>query len=670
MPIQSTRRLDIEGLRALAVLSVLAFHIDSSWMPGGYLGVDVFFVISGFLIIGIILRDLSAGNFSFGHFYERRVRRIVPPLVPVLGFTYLGGYLLFLEPEFVDYAKSAIASALQVSNLYFMSTSGYFDSAETVKPLLHTWSLSIEEQFYLLAPLCLFLLRGHVRLQGAAVVAALAVSLCTYAAQTLDTSTSLDAVFYNTLTRVWQIAAGGVVALAVHFKCGLRMPPMARLVALLGLAGVLCWGAPTGRTLFDPRYLATFCAVILVWPSASERDVSGQMLALRPLQFIGSISYGLYLWHWPLLVFAWIVLANRPAWIAPTVVLMSFAMATASFHWLERPTLRGSWLRSRGILFTAWSISVIVVAMAGAFAWQTGGIPQRLPPGVLLARAGIEDKNPAWDTCFRPPNWEQENIARLDEDRPCLLGKSGGPVTFILAGDSHANSLMPLFDTLARDYGITGVAALYSGCPPLVGVDHVFEVGRSCSGFNEALSRYIARHDVGTVFMVAFWNSYLRAQVWDGPRVPTPTPPLMAAGGPPPAGSVEVDEVFSHAISETLERYAGRAVVVLGQTPPRSVAVPQTMVQAAILRRPPTELELTVSEAEDRLRASTSIFKRYASESSLTFVDPVPFLCSSGLCEFEINGRPLYYDDHHPSSFGSMHLRALVEPIFIRTVLP
>ena len=140
--------------------------------------------------------------------------------------------------------------------------------------------------------------------------------------------------------------------------------------------------------------------------------------------------------------------------------------------------------------------------------------------------------------------------------------------------------------------------------------------------------------------------------------------------GPPPNGSTEVDEVLSDAISATLERYAGRTVVVLGQTPPRSAAVPQTMVQAAILRRAPSELELTIFEAQDRLQASTSIFTRYAANSSLTFVDPVPFLCGTGLCEFEINGRPLYYDDHHPSSFGSMHLRTLVEPIFVRTVFP
>ncbi|RKE85556.1 acyltransferase family protein [Rhizobium sp. AG855] len=663
------RRSDIDGLRAVAVIAVLAFHLDANWLPGGYLGVDVFFTISGFLIVSIILRDLDNGSFSFGQFYERRIRRLLPPLLPVVAFCLVATWFLFLVPEYTDFAKSALAMTAQASNIYFLFTSGYFDNSESVKPLLHTWSLAIEEQFYLATPLVLYLTRNYRSRQEALILGILFVSLTLYAFQTINPASNLDVVFYSTLTRAWQLSAGAVIALVARRRPDLQMPAAARAIALAGLIHIVIVGHPAGRTLLDPRYLATLYSFILVFPPRLKNDFATKVLGASPFQFFGSISYGLYLWHWPLIVFSSIIFASNKMLVPPVVIAASIILATLSLRWLERPVLTMQLVHTRKGIVGLWLGAVGTITAVCLTIVLGNGLPGRLPPQVALAEKGITDTNPAWDRCFRPARWEQANIERINADDPCYLGKPDGKPVFVLVGDSHANALMPLFDQLAKEYGVTGVAALYSGCPPLLGVDHPFEVGRSCYEFNESVLRFVQRHNIQDIFMVAFWNHYLRAHVWDGPRTPVPTPPLMGHGQIPPRTSDEVDTLFRAALTATVERYSGRKLVVLGQTPPHAVSVPHEMVQSAILRRLPSILSISSDLAAKRLEPSRSIFAEFEARSKIRFIDPLPYLCATGNCAFEIDGKPLYYDDHHPSTVGAMNLRPIVEPAFREIVL-
>lgn len=331
-------RADIDGLRAIAVLPILLFHAGVASMSGGFVGVDIFFVISGFLITNILGRDIAAGQFSIARFYRRRVVRIFPALVALLLVVLAAGSQVLLVNELRGLSESAAAAMGFVSNIYFWKDADYFAGAAEAKPLLHTWSLGVEEQFYIFYPLLLVLLRRWVPHRIGLVI--LAITLLSFALSVVVTIRAPATAFYLLPTRAWELGAGALVALGITPK--LESPRRRDLAAVTGLILVIAAVFTIEpSTLFPAPAAALPCVGAMLLIAYGEGAITQRLLVALPMRWIGAISYSLYLWHWPIITFYRLRYGFT---LTPSATLIlvaaSFAAATLSYYWIEQPFLR------------------------------------------------------------------------------------------------------------------------------------------------------------------------------------------------------------------------------------------------------------------------------------------------------------------------------------------
>ena len=458
-------RADIDGLRAIAVLTVVAFHLGfARSVPGGFIGVDIFFVISGYLIGGALLRDIRQRRYDILDFYVRRFRRIVPALAVVLLATTIAMALTAFPKELVHYGKSLASATLSVSNFYFWSNSNYFDSASESNPLLHTWSLAVEEQFYILFPLLMLPLR-HVG-ERALTIALGAIALVSLVASAIATHAAPEFAFYLLPTRAWELLLGTIAA-AVQYRLPLQAKPAREATAALGLVlalvPVLLYSEKTpfpGLAALPPC-LGT--AMLLV-AGAQGTSLAGKALSTRPMTFFGLISYSLYLWHWPV-----IVLTRQ--WLPAAVLdkptrLILFAAATG-LAWLSWRLVERPWrspLVSRRIVFRASAAAGILFCTLGAALVLSGGFPQRFDPHVLQI-AGYDNDSSTNDfrtgRCFIS---SRDGFA--DFDRATCLRTDPGRPNLLILGDSHAAHLWA--GMAAAHPRLNFLQGTASGCKPLI----------------------------------------------------------------------------------------------------------------------------------------------------------------------------------------------------------
>src|ERR1700675_1653579 len=375
-------RPDIDGLRAVAVLLVLAYHVGIYRLRGGFVGVDVFFVISGYLISSIILSDLDSSRFSIVTFYERRVRRIFPALFVMLISTAVLAYKFLLPSEFVDFGKSFVASTFSFSNLYFLQRSGYFDAPAAMKPLLHTWSLAVEEQFYVFLPLFLVCIRKFFPNKQRIII--VFVALTSFSVSAGGSFRRHDATFYLSHTRAWELLLGTLLAMncfpAISGTLWRNVASLWGVVSIL-LAGFLF----TSRTVFPGASALLPCvgAALIITAGKSGKTVVGRILSFRPIVFVGMISYSLYLWHWPLIVFqgadGLLTKGLSPKLTKLVVIVVSFALATLSWRFVERPFRDRRFNISRANVFRLASAAAVLLLILGTGIVVTNGFPSRYP---------------------------------------------------------------------------------------------------------------------------------------------------------------------------------------------------------------------------------------------------------------------------------------------------
>jgi peptidoglycan/LPS O-acetylase OafA/YrhL len=479
-------RPDIDGLRALAILPVIWFHSDLPGLPGGFTGVDTFFVISGYLITAIIHREVAAGQFSFARFYERRVRRIAPALLLVAAASTATAFALLLPYELERFGWSVLAALAMVSNVYFWLTGGYFALAESITPMLHTWSLGVEEQFYLFFPIFL-IVAERLRITRLAI---LAIGLASFVLCLIGTAQSPAATFYLLPTRGWELMIGG--ALAVQ---PVRVPRFAGLVGVAAL--IIAAVAITGDDPF-PGWRALLPAVGAALVIASGKDSpSGRLLSAPPLVGIGKISYSLYLWHWPIFAFMrhWRADTALPPWASAFGIALALLAASASYRWVEQPARRRSLLYRKVVVASASAMLVIAVAAAAAVLGR--GLPQRLDGRVAALAAGHEAFAPLAHACT--DTGFEEAVQR------CRLGVGGAP-QFVLWGDSHAAALS---EGVAKGLDRPGLVFSMGACPATSGWLSRKLKGRdpaTCRDFNARVLDYVEHSPtVQTVVLSSYW---------------------------------------------------------------------------------------------------------------------------------------------------------------------
>jgi peptidoglycan/LPS O-acetylase OafA/YrhL len=632
---QLSYRADIDGLRAIAILSVVAYHAFPSIVHGGFVGVDVFFVISGYLISGIIAKGLAHGQFSLLEFYARRIRRIFPALIVVLLAIWALGWLKLLPDEYTGLAKHIAAGAVYASNLVLYKESGYFDTAAALKPLLHLWSLGVEEQFYIFWPLFLVVTwRWRPRLPVLLMITAVSFLLNVARIDTHPTST-----FYLPMTRLWELSLGGALAYA-QLPSQRRLKPRRR--ALLAGIGFALLAASIflldNHRLFPGWWaLAPTVGTLLLIAAGQNTWLSRRLLANRAMVLIGLVSYPFYLWHWPLLSLTRIVEGDRIT-TADTLgaIGLAFVLALCTYYWIELPirSVRPA-MRIARPLFA----SVAAIGIAGFATYAEGYTP-------LSARFGVERVlRVEKETPYPGPR-----LQPVRAEGGTVYTQGAGAQRVLFMGDSNMEQYYPRIDeilTTNPEHTRGAVFVTGGGCPPIPGVHENHHpwceglVGRAVALARDPL------YDVSTVVIGAAWQGYL--------RVPDPrysyyfqdgefNGPILA----PFEGAHRAMAAFA-AMVGGLAR-SGRKVYIILQIPDEYSFDPYDMVERRLgtLRFVVHTAAIPRREVAAKLAMVDSMLGRIARREGAETLDPLEALCGPSLCPaLDASGTPIYRDVGH-----------------------
>jgi peptidoglycan/LPS O-acetylase OafA/YrhL len=629
-------RADVDGLRAVAVLAVIFFHAKLLQCAGGYVGVDVFFVISGYLITSLVARDIVEGKFSFVTFYERRIRRIFPALFGVLFFSAAAACVLLAPQDLTSFGRSLVATTLFVSNVHFWHTAqplGYFSNKSVSEALLHTWSLAVEEQFYLAFPIVLVIL---FRWTGKWTnVSLLLLSAASFGLNVWCTYHKPIAAFYFAAPRAWELLIGAL--LANRAFPALRHRSTREAAAALGLVLIITAIFTLSPAAPFPGFSALLpClgAWFIVYAGESGASATKTLLSFRPLVFIGVISYSLYLWHWPFLVFSRYFVAGELSSAETTLVLVTSAViAFLSFEFIERPFRGTASCMTRNQVFRFALAASLLSTGVGITAWITQGLPQRYSAQThQLIAENAERETDYDDSCA---NWRTQ-IHNINDIRFCSLG-TDSPRKIMFWGDSHVEQLYPAARALYNKGDLNGQGVLFAvanGCLPAESLNSVG--GFYCDSFSKFALARAQESDIGTVFIGfnTWWYSHdntVCASVNDQcTKILSPE---------------ETTRRFLHKMFLNIRtlRNLGKRVIVCLPFPMYDKSIPQMEIRNAVFGRfglggKATDFTSPVLRTEIRsmaLNAGAEVF------------DPRAMLCPLGSCLIASGGVSMYIDGHH-----------------------
>jgi peptidoglycan/LPS O-acetylase OafA/YrhL len=630
-------RPDIDGLRAVAVMAVVLFHAGVPRISGGFVGVDVFFVISGYLITGLILNDMAHGRFSIVSFYERRARRILPALFAVLIVASIAAYALLMPDRAQAFGQSLVATVFFYSNILFWHQSDYFQ-ASLVKPLLHTWSLAVEEQFYIAYPLFLFAVRRYFSkryVRALLPVFAFSLAFCIWGVNAHRIMT-----FFLGPARAWELLLGGLLAVPGAPPLRHRLP--ASLLGLLGLGLLVYSFVKLSGALAFPGANAlypTLGTAFIIYSGTACETIVGRALSAKPIVFIGLISYSLYLWHWIIFVFvrAYLVRALT-RWEVVTEILACILIASLSWKFVEAP-FRGRQGRgrfSRRSIFAGALLGSAVLASIGGLLLATHGLPSRFNDQVLGLYAGKIDLWKRHDECFRGI---------------CHVGKNPDAASFLLWGDSHAGAIAPAFEQLAVANNLSGFVASRPACAPLLGLKRYDQDNlEECIRYNDSVLAFIQAQHIRTVFLHARWGLYS-----EGTRYGQEGgfPALLTVNRTTEENYHEFENLFRSTIEE-LRRHQVN-VVIIASVPEVGIDVPAALARRAITGKT-IALEPRYSDFLQRQARAFRVMATVAARDSIPIVYPHQLLCDSSSCSVVRDQHALYVDDSHLSVHGAMWL--------------
>jgi len=637
-------RAEIDGLRAIAVASVVLFHAKLA-LPGGFVGVDVFFVISGYLITSIIVRELGRDSFSLVAFYERRVRRIVPALLVVIGACVVLGAWRMTPVDYVSLGRSAMAAIGFHSNFWFAENAGYFMPAAETLPLLHTWSLGVEEQFYVVAPLLLMLGaragRWWLRCTFWALLA-LGVGLAVW-----GTYHNAETAFYLPHTRAFELLIG--VGLGLGVAPEVRSFGARQCLTLIGLALIVAAALLCNEdTPFFAMLVPCVGAALIIHcaDGVGGLTVVGRLLAIGPMVATGKISYSLYLWHWPLFAFAeyeWPGQVSLPARLA--LIAASVALAALTYRWIEQPARQSRYVLTQGRVFACAAAASLTLVAASFVIVTSAGWPGRLAPEVAAFAASISPLAVNAAECNR-------SKLRAGE-LGCRLGSKDTDPTFLLWGDSHASALQVEINELARRGNQAGLIIARGGCVPLFGVETATHLRkRKCLANAARVQAVLQRGTIRRIVLAARWSEYAGTQAWSDADA-LPTVPIEAGGAPSTWAE------FERHFVQTLERLTshGLDVVIIGPVPELPFHLPSAMIKARMRGQRFDDRYDYAAVQRSQVRV-LSLLTRLEQMRGISVIYPHRVLCPKQVCELTVDGLPLYRDDNHLSELGVDKLKS------------
>jgi peptidoglycan/LPS O-acetylase OafA/YrhL len=650
-------RLDINGLRCFAVLAVMFFHVGVPGFSGGYIGVDVFFVISGYLMTQLIVKGLVGDRFSVLEFYAARARRIIPGLVGLVVPLILLGYFCLIPRDYRGLARDGLSALGFFSNFLFTWQNNYFDNSSRENWLLHTWSLSVEWQFYLAYPIVL-LAGWRVGRERSLPWGVAGLGVASLLASVLFTPDHPTGAFFLLPTRAWEMLSGGLV-----FLWASKATPRPWL-GFTGLAVILAANYLFSEALYFPGYWALVpaggAAAVIAANSQSR------VLANRVAQFFGDISYSLYLWHWP------VVVAARYFNVAPTVqvivmqIALSIALGYLSYRYIETPFRRVGRGFSAPAYLGGCALAILPVAILGSFVFLLKGLPSRMAPNVARIVLANQVKMDAWNF---PPECDNYR-RRISKDSPpviCHLGAASSSKVLVW-GDSLMEQLYGVFEDLEAPNGPSKEEILFAtdaGCIPVRGIERAI-AGYDCANFADAAYARALQPDISTVLIGGFWIRYLGSPS-DGTL---PTICDVHARCQHFKSSADALNFMSDQLSRDVRnlKAQGKRVVIVLPFPSYERPIASTLARQTFWnRQQPTDDSF--AGPVDRIDWISTALRQVASATGAELLDPTAAICGSGKCPVERDGIALYRDASHLTREGARALKPLFEPV-VTTVLP
>jgi len=654
-------RSDIDGLRALAVLSVVIYHVSPQRLPGGFLGVDIFFVISGYLISLLVLSDQANGTFSFADFYSRRIRRLFPALATVLLATLAFGAFALFADEYRRLGKHAAWAITFLVNFQFMNEAGYFDVVSDSKPLLHLWSLSVEEQFYVVWPALLVVLH-RCRWPIGLIVGPLIAGSLVFAIYL--SKSNLDELYFHPLARFWELMLGAALAYGHHrfrfeaLPYQIHIPGVRHLLSLAGLAAICIAFFFTNAKNPHPG-LSTLVPLlgVVALIASGGRSVVGRLLALKPMVWIGLISYPLYLWHWPLLSYVRIMESGSPPeallWGGAGVAVL---LAALTYRYIELPIRY-----ALGVRQAVWGLgsTMMVLFVVSLSVLASNGFPDR---------SAVSHWKVAEAQMKRDPATDESCLSLFPIGDAPVYCRQHQPMEQMIAvvGDSHAHVLFPGISEIAASKGYGTILLANSGCPPLVGA----VIGRNA---NEKIK---CMHSIDRILNALDVDKRIVAVVLAtrGPQYITGTgfgpveanynyPPIAAKEAIEGTSSLTPEEVFARGIRLFISRINQRGipVVYLLQVPELGVPAQSCVRRPLTLTSSATGCQVSTKVHEERMRTYRALIANLELDQKLFLaIDPKPVFCDRTTCSGVRNDQLLYADDNHLSILGSKTVAPLI----------
>ena len=622
----SSYRPDVDGLRAIAVLSVILFHIDESLLPGGFVGVDVFFVISGFLITRNICHGIDANRFSLLEFYGRRVKRIAPAMLLVVTCTLILSHVLLLPEDAEKTAESALWSLMSLANIYFWVSqdTSYFAAASNELPLLHLWSLGVEEQFYMLWPLLLMLVYRLARIPRLAFLGAVAAFASFSLAQFLF-PWDPGFVFYMLPTRAGELLVGALAAVAVLRGAHTKIPSAAVMpIAALGLLLIVSSLLLLSETNVFPGWLAvppTLGTALVILAGHRERNWVSFVLSLKPLVWVGLVSYSAYLWHWPLLAAVRYGYGTIDPVQGATIFVLTLFLAWLTYRFVEQPARQVKWPAVRVVvqqyLLPAGMLAVITLAAMYSDGYALRALSADYQSRLIAAR---QDMRPAYDYEYV---CQRQRLTRHDaENDRCVIGADiADAPRALLFGDSNAAHYVGMIGAFARAEGFRFRNMASGICPPIIGDPAPFVPAHriaDCRAASAIFRETIKEFPV--VIVSASWGVYY-----------------------------ERSAAFSNALLDTMQAltHQGKLVILIGKVPPierfdrrcREKAVGYPFLECP---------QATAAPAAYVLEMNTALRDFAERNANVEYFDATAQLCPQNICSaVHADGTPKYYDPHH-----------------------
>ena len=646
-------RKEIDGLRALAVLPVIFFHAGFDIFSGGFVGVDIFFVISGYLITTIIINEMSSNNFSLINFYERRARRILPALFFVMLLSIPFAWFWLTPSDLEGFGKSLIAVSTFSSNILFWRESGYFGAVSELKPLLHTWSLAVEEQYYIIFPLFLMLLwKAKLKLILLSLFFIFLLSL------TLAHWSSFNypiASFYLLPTRGWELLIGVFIAFYLKDNKFFKSSKLNESLSLFGF-GLIVYSIFyfNESTPFPSLYalIPTLGTGILIL-TAVPNTLMNRFLGLSPIVGVGLISYSAYLWHQPILAFArHRFFDETPKLMTLLLILGSFILAYVSWRWVEKP-FRNKKITTRKTIFIFSFAGIIFFSLVGGIFINLNGAPERVNFSTELQKSF---ERPSVENCF-DFSFDEINLDNFQErEWGCFLGEKKESIDYIFFGDSHSLSLKDRISSIAKERRINVFYAGLSSCLPFQGI--YMELRGNCNLLNKMILTIAKRDNVKGLVLSAKWALYLSGDYSGSEGI------LISENRDGPFLNENRSSAFTNTFHKTIKEFNNLKIPlhIISQPPLQYRTAESSYFKVA--KNFGNIKDFSVKK-KDFERLESFSHKLFAHNSDkITYHHILELFCNDNYCEFGNEKYSYYYDDDHLSILGSHKLNLLLEQIF------